>query len=75
MKGKPKDNNFEVLNKTTQERESYKSLNDIAKAYNTNYYSVYELFKINSTNETNTKKNMGRKLKALFDKIEIISLI
>jgi hypothetical protein len=74
MKGIPNDYNFEVLNKTTYEREDYKSLNDIVKAYKTNYYTVYELYKINNSSE-DIKKHMGRKLRALYDKIEIKPLI
>lgn len=73
MKGQPKNDNFKVFNKLTAEHELHKSLNDIAKAYGTNYYTVYELFKINDNKITG--KNMGRKLKSLFDKIEIIALI
>ena len=71
MKGVPKDYNFEVLNKTTFEIERYKSLNDIAKAFNTNYYTVYELLKINNKD---IKKHMGRKLSSLHSQIEIMPI-
>lgn len=67
MKGIPKDDNFVVFNKLTNEIEHFKTLNEIANKYNTNYYTAYSLSKY--SNEAN--KKMGRKLKALYDMIEI----
>lgn len=70
MKGIPKDFNYTVKNKQTGEITSYKTLNEIAKQYNTNYYTVQELYKLNSNDKS---KNMGRKLKNIYDKIIILN--
>ena len=40
MKGIPNRNNFSVLNVLTNEHREFKTLSDIAKEYNINYYTA-----------------------------------
>ena len=51
MKGIPNRNNFSVLNVLTNEHREFKTLSEITKKYNINYYTARELNKL-SDNET-----------------------
>ena len=46
MKGIPNKNNFSVLNVLTNEKRDFKTLSEIAKEYNINYYTARELNRI-----------------------------
>ena len=54
MKGIPNKNNFSVLNVITNEKRDFKTLSEIAKEYNINYYTGREL---NRITENDTEKN------------------
>ena len=54
MKGIPNKNNFSVLNVLTNEKRDFKTLSEIAKEYNINYYTAREL---NRITENDTEKN------------------
>jgi hypothetical protein len=58
MKGIPNKNNFSVLNVLTNEIRDFKTLSDIAKEYNINYYTAREL---NRITENDTEKNFLHK--------------
>ena len=71
MRGKPKNNNFKVVNLETNEMEEFKTFQDIANKYKTTYCTIYNLYKIN------TKKNKIRqqkKLLKLSSQIEILDI-
>jgi len=70
MKGIPNRNNFSVLNVLTNEHREFKTLSDIAKEYNINYYTARELNRL-SENETE-KHFLHKKLSAVFDKLKFI---
>ena len=53
MKGIPNKNNFSVLNVLTNEKRDFKTLSEIAKEYNINYYTAREL---NRITENDTEK-------------------
>ena len=72
MKGIPNRNNFSVLNALTNEHREFKTLSDIAKEYNINYYTARELNRL-SENETE-KQFLHKKLSAVFDKIKIYTI-
>ena len=57
MKGIPNKNNFSVLNVLTNEIRDFKTLSEIAKEYNINYFTAREL---NRITENDTEKNMIR---------------
>ena len=72
MKGIPNKNNFSVLNVLTNEIRDFKTLSDIAKEYNINYYTAREL---NRITENDTEKNfLHKKLAAVFDTIKIYTI-
>jgi hypothetical protein len=72
MKGIPNKNNFSVLNVLTNEKRDFKTLIEIAKEYNINYYTAREL---NRITENDTEKNfLHKKLAAVFDKIKIYTI-
>lgn len=71
MKGVPKNDNFKVINISTGEERLYKTLQDIAKEYNTNYYTIRELYR---ANEENIEKKFQRKLSKLTKEIKIVSI-
>ena len=54
MKGIPNKNNFSVLNVSTNDKRDFKTLSEIAKEYNINYYTARELIRIT---ENETEKN------------------
>ena len=72
MKGIPNRNNFSVLNVLTNEHREFKTISEIAKEYNINYYTARELNRL-TENETE-KKNLHKKLSAVFDKIKIYTI-
>ena len=72
MKGIPNRNNFSVLNVLTNEHREFKTLSDIAKEYNINYYTARELSRL-SENETE-KQFLHKNLSAVFDKIKIYTI-
>ena len=43
MKGIPSKNNFNVYNVSTNENKEFKTLIDIAREYNINYFTAREL--------------------------------
>ena len=59
MKGIPNRNNFSVLNVLTNEHREFKTISEIAKEYNMNYYTARELNRIteNETEKKNYIKN------------------
>jgi hypothetical protein len=72
MKGIPSKNNFYVFNVITNEKKEFKTLSDIAREYNINYYTAREL---NRITENDTEKNfLHKKLAAVFDKIKIYTI-
>ena len=72
MKGIPNKNNFSVLNVLTNEKRDFKTLSEIAKEYNINYYTAREL---NRITENDTEKNfLHKKLAAVFDMIKIYTI-
>jgi hypothetical protein len=72
MKGIPSKNNFYVFNVLTNEKKEFKTLSDIAREYNINYYTAREL---NRITENDTEKNfLHKKLAAVFDKIKIYTI-
>ena len=72
MKGIPSKNNFNVFNVLTNEKKEFKTLSDIAREYNINYYTAREL---NRITENDTEKNfLHKKLAAVFDKIKIYTI-
>ena len=72
MKGIPNKNNFSVLNVLTNEKRDFKTLSEIAKEYNINYYTAREL---NRITENDTEKNfLHKKISAVFDKIKIYTM-
>ena len=72
MKGIPSKNNFYVLNVLTNEKKEFKTLSEISKEYNINYYTAREL---NRITENETEKNfLHKKLSAVFDKIKIYTI-
>ena len=71
MKGIPNRNNFSVLNVLTNEHREFKTISEIAKEYNINYYTAREL---NRITENETEKNLHKKLSAVFDKIKIYTI-
>ena len=72
MKGIPGKNNFYVFNVITNEKKEFKTLSDIAREYNINYYTAREL---NRITENDTEKNfLHKKLAAVFDKIKIYTI-
>ena len=72
MKGIPNKNNFSVLNVLTNEKRDFKTLSEIAKEYNINYYTAREL---NRITENDTEKNfLHKKLAAVFDKFKIYTI-
>ena len=72
MKGVPSKNNFIVLNVLTDEKKEFKSLSDIVREYNLNYYTVRELNRI--TENKIDKHFPHQKLAALFDRIKIFTI-
>ena len=58
MKGIPSKNNFYVFNVITNEKKEFKTLSDIAREYNINYYTAREL---NRITENDTEKNFLHK--------------
>ena len=58
MKGIANKNNFLVLNVLTNEKRDFKTLSEIAKEYNINYYTAREL---NRITENDTEKNFLHK--------------
>ena len=56
MKGIPNKNNFSVLNVLTNEKRDFKTLSEIAKEYNINYYTAREL---NRKTGNDTEKNFS----------------
>ena len=58
MKGIPSKNNFYVFNILTNEKKEFKTLSDIAREYNINYYTAREL---NRITENDTEKNFLHK--------------
>ena len=62
MKGIPNRNNFSVLNVLTNEHREFKTLSEIAKEYNMNYYTAREL---NGITENETEKNLHKKLSGI----------
>ena len=72
MKGIPSKNNFYVFIVITNEKKEFKTLSDIAREYNINYYTAREL---NRVTENDTEKNfLHKKLAAVFDKIKIYTI-
>jgi len=72
MKGIPSKNNFNVYNVSTNENKEFKTLSDIAREYNINYYTAREL---NRITENDTEKHfLHKKLAAVFDKIKIYTI-
>ena len=72
MKGIPSKNNFYVLNVLTNEKKEFKTLSEISKEYNINYYTAWEL---NRITENDTEKNfLHKKLAAVFDKIKTYTI-
>ena len=72
MKGIPSKNNFYVFNVSTNENKEFKTLSDIAREYNINYYTAREL---NRITKNDTEKNfLHKKLAAVFDKIKIYTI-
>jgi hypothetical protein len=72
MKGIPNKNNFSVLNVLTNEKRDFKTLSEIAKEYNINYYTAREL---NRITENDTEKTfLHKKLAPVFDKIKIFTI-
>ena len=69
MKGIPNENNFTVLNVLINEKRDFKTLSEIAKEYNINYYTARELNRI--TENENEKTFLHKKLAGVFDKIKI----
>lgn len=72
MKGIPNKNNFLVSIVSTNEKKEFKTLSEIAKEYNINYYTARELNRL-SENETE-KHFLHKKLSAVFDKIKIYTI-
>lgn len=72
MKGIPNKNNFLVSIVATNEKKEFKTLSEIAKEYNINYYTARELNRL-SENETE-KHFLHKKLSAVFDKIKIYTI-
>lgn len=68
MMGKPKDNNFKVEEIETKEIKEYKTLQDIANEYKTNYYTIRKLFLMCENEEKNKPQP---KLLKLYNKIKI----
>ena len=64
MKGIPSKNNFYVFNVLTNEKKEFKTLSDIAREYNINYYTAREL---NRITENDTEKNFLHKKLAAED--------
>ena len=58
MKGIPNRNNFSVLNVLTNEHREFKTISEIAKEYNINYYTAREL---NRITKNDTEKNFLHK--------------
>ena len=72
MKGIPNRNNFSVLNVLTNEHREFKTISEIAKEYNINYYTAREL---NRITENDTENNfLHKKFVAVFDKIKIYTI-
>jgi len=72
MKGIPNKNNFLVSIVSTNEKKEFKTLSEIAKEYNINYYTAREL---NRLSENETEKHFLHKLlAAVFDKIKIYTI-
>ena len=53
MKGIPNRYNFSVLNVLTNEHREFKTLSDIAKEYNINYYTARELNRLSENEQKN----------------------
>ena len=72
MKGVPNKNNYNVFNVLTGENKEFKSLSDIVKEYNINYYTARELNRI--TENEIEKHHLHTKLISLFEKIRIFRI-
>ena len=53
MKGIPNKNNFYVFNVSTNKKKEFRTLSDVARKYNINYYTAREL---NRLTENDTEK-------------------
>lgn len=68
MKGIPKHNNFKVINLQNNEEKEYRTITEISKDLNVNYYTTYEIFNMC---ENRITKKTNCKLKTYIDKIRI----
>jgi hypothetical protein len=71
MRGIPKDINFIVEDLQNNEKKEFKTLQEIAKEYKVNYYSVYKLYIMSKKNE---EKKKQKKLLELSNKIKILDI-
>jgi len=72
MKGVPNKNNYNVFNVLTGENKEFKTLSDIVKEYNINYYTARELNRI--TENEIEKHHLHKKLISIFEKIRIFTI-